>query len=106
MLLFEAFSCVFDNIYLPFLYADKNLQKNIFKFSSSDFSSSDSSSSEFSSSELSSLEFSSSEFFLFEFSSAEFSSSEFSLSESDEISIMSIIYLGIFSFLTIYLHSS
>ena len=40
------------------------------------------------------------------FFSSEFSSSEFSLSELEEISVLSIIYLGIFHSLTIYLHSS
>ena len=45
---------------------------------------------------FSSSEFSSSEISLLEFFSHEFSSSECSLSESEEISISSIIYLGIF----------
>ena len=40
------------------------------------------------------------------FSSSEFCSSEFPLSESEEISISSMIYLGIFFSLTMYLHSS
>ena len=30
MLLFEAFLCVFDNTYLPFLYIGKKFIKNIF----------------------------------------------------------------------------
>ena len=55
---------------------------------------------------FSSLELSSLEFFSLEFSSLEFSLSEFSLSESGEISILSIICLGIFFSLTTYLYSS
>ena len=73
-LLFEAFLCVFDNIYLPFLGIEKTFIKNIFKFSSS----------EFFSSKFSLSECSSSEFYSSEFSSSEFSSSEFSLSESEK----------------------
>ena len=42
------------------------------------------------------FKFSSSEFPSLEFSSPEVCSSEFSLSESEEISISSVIYLGIF----------
>ena len=89
VLLSEAFLCVFYNIYLRFLYIQKNfIKKNIFQFSSSKNSSSVFFSSEFSSSEVSS-----SKVLL-----SEFSWSEFSLSEPEEISILSIIYLEIFFF--------
>ena len=49
------------------------------------------------------LKFSSSKFFSLEFFSSKFSSSEFSLSESEEISISSVLYFGIFFSLTTYL---
>ena len=77
MLLFEAFLCFFDNIYLPFIYIyPKIFIKKSYLL------------------------------YYFQFSSSEFSSSEFSLSKSKEISISSMRYLGIFFSLTTYLNYS
>ena len=73
VLLFKAFLCLFDNIYLPFLYINQKVIEKclivilvFFSFSSS------------------------------KFSSWEFSSWEFSPSESEEISTSSTLYLESF----------